>query len=178
MNQEQELREIRNRWDVDDFVIDDKGQSDILTLLEAIDQRDAIIHDLQLDGSPLAQRAVEEFAAGVVELLEKKKAAAAAGTTWTETGRWTAFGQSIAIIEERAARQATPDPLPPDQVRQECERLRAKLRAIAEKAESMAIQLSDQPTRISDARTAIRAAEALHAADLNILMNMASEDTP
>ena len=56
MNQEQELREIRNRWDVDDFVIDDNGQSDILTLLEAIDQRDAIIHDLQLDGAESHER--------------------------------------------------------------------------------------------------------------------------
>lgn len=131
MNQEQELREIRNRWDVDDFVIDDKGQSDILTLLEAIDQRDAIIHDLQLDGSALARRAVEEFAAGLWDWVNAERQRHQM-TNDFDTGAACALGVVQARIDELRASGTAPDPLPPDQARAECERLRAKLRKIRE----------------------------------------------
>lgn len=128
MNQEQELREIRNRWDVDDFVIDDKGQSDILTLLEAIDQRDAIIHDLQLDGSALARRAVEEFAAGLWDWVNaERQRHRHQMTNDFDTGAACALGVVQARIDELRAAGTAPDPLPPDQVRQECERLRQQI---------------------------------------------------
>ena len=124
MNQEQELREIRNRWDVDDFVIDDKGQSDILTLLEAIDQRDAIIHDLQLDGSALARRAVEEFIAKAIEWATKSREK----YRHLSESVPMAMGATIAWLREQQSGSAPQDPpLPPDQVRQECERLRQQI---------------------------------------------------
>ncbi len=132
MNQEQKLREIRNRWDVDDFVIDDRAQSDILTLLEAIDQRDAIIHDLTLDGSALARRKVEEFAAELWDWVNAERQRHHLITDY-DTGAACALGVVQSLIDSMRSSGTAPDPLPPDQARAEAERLRAKLRVIQAK---------------------------------------------
>lgn len=146
MNQEQKLREIRNRWDVDDFVTDARAQSAILTLLEAIDQRDAIIHDLQLDGSALARRAVEEFIVKAMEwgkelckrhsrrLANLASHAGASGMIASDFPDEPSVGEMLSwLMEQLVQSGADANPLPPDQARAEAERLRAKLRVIQAK---------------------------------------------
>ena len=133
---EAEFAAIQERWaNADDpaMVLIDVALGDILALIRAIEERDAIIHDLTLDGSALARRAVEEFAAGLVEWLKGER-----GNTphpdydELHSGMRIAYGSVIRHIQETVSSTA-PDLLPPDQVRQENERLREKLKAIREK---------------------------------------------
>ena len=153
MNQEQQLQAIRERWrkvsefpgnhneyplanhnslgeGVTVFVTPKyvgvtehirKMPDDIATLLHMVEERDAIIHDLQLDGSALARRAVEEFSRSFLDHVRRD---------------WPAW--ESAIVRHMATKLSglpAPDPLPPDQARQEAERLRKKLRAIQEEIE-------------------------------------------
>lgn len=95
--------------------------SDIAALLRMIDERDAIIHDMMIDGSHLARRAVEEFSRSFLDHVRRN---------------WPAW--ESAIVRHMATKLSglpAPDPLPPDQARQEAERLRKKLRAIQEEIE-------------------------------------------
>ena len=103
-----------------------KMPDDIATLLHMVEERDAIIHDLQLDGSALARRAVEEFAAGLWDWVNAERQRHQM-TNDFDTGAACALGVVQARIDELRAAGTAPDPLPPDQVRQECERLRQQI---------------------------------------------------
>ena len=106
---------------------------DLETLIRAVEERDAIIHDLQLDGAALSRRAVEEFAAGLVESIRgEKRDLDRADYDNYNAGMCVAYKSVIRHIQEAVSSKA-PDPLPPDQVRAENERLREKLKAIREK---------------------------------------------
>ena len=103
---------------------------DLETLIRAVEERDAIIHDLQLDGSALTRRAVEEFAAGLVESIRgEKRDLDRADYDNYNAGMCVAYKSVIRHIQEAVSSKA-PDPLPPDQVRAENERLRERLREI------------------------------------------------
>jgi len=110
-----------------------KMPDDVASLIRAVDERDAIIHDLTLDGSDLTRRAVEEFAAGLVESIRgEKRDLDRADYDNYNAGMCVAYKSVIRHIQEAVSSKA-PDPLPPDQVRAENERLREKLKAIREK---------------------------------------------
>ncbi len=169
MNQEQKLREIRNRWDVDDFVTDARAQSAILTLLEAIDQRDAIIHDLQLDGSALARRAVEEFIVKAMEwgkelckrhsrrLANLASHAGASGMIASDFPDEPSVGEMLSwLMEQLVQSGADANPLPPDQARAEAERLRAKLREIMEEMQRLEEGVRDHTFWSGDAGLVLR----------------------
>ena len=136
MNQEQQLQAIQQRslrWRGGDTGhVDTSAQTarampyavaDVTALLRMVEERDAIIHDLQLDGAALAWRAVGEFAANMMRQVEQQ---------WL---RGTSVETTCIALRDwlyRYAPDMDPDPLPPDQARAECERLRAKLRKIRE----------------------------------------------
>lgn len=132
---EQEFVAIGERWaNVDyppmalaEFI--DVALDDILALLRMVEDRDAIIHDLMIDGAALARRAVEEFAAGLWDWVNIKRQRHQM-TTDFDTGAACALGVVQSRIDELRASGTAPDPLPPAQVRQENDRLRSKLKAI------------------------------------------------
>lgn len=95
-------------------------------LIRAIDERDAIIHDLTLDGSALARRAVEEFAAELVDRLAVIARDVAKRTSATNYGKWLGVQDAINLVSA-LTKVGTIDPLPPDRVRQENERLRQQI---------------------------------------------------
>ena len=110
-----------------------KMPDDVASLIRAVEERDAIIHDLTLDASTLSRRAVEEFAAGLVESIRgEKRDLDRADYDNYNAGMCVAYKSVIRHIQEAVSSKA-PDPLPPDQVRAENERLREKLKAIREK---------------------------------------------
>ena len=124
---EQEFAAIRRQWR-ETRTLDTDQRID--SLIRAIEERDAYLHDLTLDASTLSRRAVEEFAAGLVEWLKGER-----GNTphpdydELHSGMRIAYGSVIRHIQETVSSKA-PDPLPPDRVRAENERLRERLREI------------------------------------------------
>ena len=124
MNAEWQLANIRAK-----VMEDPRGYE--AQLLAMVEERDGLIHDLQLDGSHLARRAVEEFAAGLWDWVNAERQRHQM-TNDFDTGAACALGVVQARIDELRASGTAPDPLPPDQARAECERLRAKLRKIRE----------------------------------------------
>ena len=110
MNAEQELRAIRFQWRESRTLDTDEH---IDWLFRLIDERDAIIHDLQLDGSALARRAVEEFIQEMIGHIKRN---------WPQ---WELT--LVRYLTGKLSIAHTPDPLPPDQARQECERLRQQI---------------------------------------------------
>lgn len=101
-------------------------QNDVDTLLRMVEERDGLIHDLQLDGDALARRAVEEFSLSLVAHLSDERLNAA---IYSKKVEWAALDRVIQMIQRKTADHVCRDPLPPDQ---ECERLRAKLQKIRE----------------------------------------------
>lgn len=144
---EQEFAAIKERWaNADDpaMVLIDVALGDILVLIRAVEERDAIIHDLQLDGSSLAQRAVRGFAAQAIEEVLVK------------VEPFRGLGDALNVIRDMvSAIPHAPDPLPPDRVRQENERLREKLRAIKEQAEDYLDTVKTHSSRSLDVVTAL-----------------------
>ena len=117
---------------------------DVAALLRMIGERDAIIHDLMIDGPALARRAVAEFAAKAIEWVNHLE---------DSVGVYDA----IVWLEEQTANYggAIPDPLPPDQARQECERLRGVLRAIKDQVEDYLDTVKTHSSRALDVVTAL-----------------------
>ena len=122
---EQEFTAIKERWaNADDppMVLIDVALDDILALIRAIEERDAIIHDLQLDGAGSHERIRQAERGEVVGclryLLQRKKRQRKA--------------VDLHDIETQiiGCRGIVSNPLPPDRVRQENERLRERLREI------------------------------------------------
>ena len=152
---EQEFAAIRERWAWRDRVYSEvPGSDDIVALIRAVEERDAYLHDLTLDGSALSRRAVEEFAAELVEWLKGER-----GNTphpdydELHSGMRIAYGSVIRHIQETVSSTA-PDPLPPDQVRRENERLRSALKAIRDQADGWINFVNNcsgpVPTTVSD----------------------------
>lgn len=107
-----------------------KMPDDVASLIRAVEERDAYLHDLTLDASTLSRRAVEEFAAGLVESIRgEKRDLDRADYDNYNAGMCVAYKSVIRHIQEAVSSKA-PDPLPPDQVRAENERLRERLREI------------------------------------------------
>ena len=102
------------------------------SLLKAIDERDAIIHDLQLDGRSLARMAEQRFLAEMIEWAKNRKDAErkfTAENLWYASAE-SAMGEVIVYLQERSAfgpNDPNIDPLPPDQARAEAERLRKEV---------------------------------------------------
>ncbi len=137
---------------------------DIFALIKAVEERDAIIHDLTLDASTLSRRAVEEFAAGLWDWVNIERQRHQM-TTDFDTGAACALGVVQARIDELRASGTAPDPLPPDQVRAENERLRERLRAIRCRVEDYLDTLGNCGGRWAGVEAA-----------LNRLREMASEE--
>ena len=69
---------------------------DLETLIRAVEERDAIIHDLQLDGSALTRRAVEDFAAELWEWVNIERQRHQM-TTDFDTGAACALAEVLSI---------------------------------------------------------------------------------
>jgi len=129
MTTEQQLQAIRERWPpMRNVVAGQWVKDDVSALLRMVEERDAIIHDLQLDGAA-RDRLIRECERGVIlaeiaHFVRRKN---------KQKRRIDAFDIETQIIGTRGVVRECP--LPPDQARQECERLREKLRAIKEQAE-------------------------------------------
>lgn len=127
MTTEQQLQAIRERWSPH-VIAGQWAKDDVATLLRLIDERDAIIHDLMIDGAA-RDRLIRECERGAI-LAEIKHFVRRKNR---QKRRIDAFDVETQIIGTRGVVRECP--LPPDQARQECERLREKLRAIKEQAE-------------------------------------------
>lgn len=114
------LRDITARQNFVGIVYDQQAHKDIATLLRFIHERDAIIHDLQLDQGHLARLAVEEFIAKAIAWATKSR------EKYRHLGESVpiAMGATVVWLQEQQAAGTAPDPLPPDQARAEAERLR------------------------------------------------------
>ena len=129
MNQEQQLQAIRERWPpMRNVVAGQWVKDDVSALLRMVEERDAIIHDLQLDGAA-RDRLIRECERGVIlaeiaHFVRRKN---------KQKRRIDAFDIETQIIGTRGVVRGCP--LPPDQARAECERLREKLRAIKDQVE-------------------------------------------
>ena len=64
MNQEQQLQAIRERWSPH-VIAGQWAKDDVATLLRLIDERDAIIHDLMIDGAA-RDRLIRECERGAI----------------------------------------------------------------------------------------------------------------
>ena len=172
MNQEQQLQAIQQRWlrwrGGDSGHVDTSAQTarampyavaDVTALLRMVEERDAIIHDLQLDGAESHERIRLAERCEVVNclryLLQRKRRQKKA--------------VDLHDIETQiiGCRGLVGNLLPPDQARAECERLRAKLRAIVGKVELYLDALANYRFEWAGIEVAMTA-----------LRNMASEDTP
>ena len=137
MNQEQQLQAIQQRWlrwrGGDSGHVDTSAQTarampyavaDVTALLRMVEERDAIIHDLQLDGAESHERIRLAERCEVVNclryLLQRKR---------RQKKAVDLYDIETQII---GCRGLVGNLLPPDQARAECERLRAKLRKIRE----------------------------------------------
>lgn len=135
---EQEFAAIKERWR-ETRTLDTDQRID--SLIRAVEERDAYLHDLTLDGSALSRRAVEEFAAGLWDWVNIERQRHQM-TTDFDTGAACALGVVQARIDELRASGTAPDPLPPDQVRAENERLRLILKAILDQVEEWQYQIA------------------------------------
>ncbi len=167
MNAEQQLQAIRERWIELEGAYPGRVHLDIAALLRMVEERDAIIHDLTLDGSALARRAVEEFAAELLGFIDQD-------VKWLEKDGYHIFSHyaaAISVVKEeiqyRCRSLPTPDPLPPDKARAEAERLRAKLRVIQAKV----AEYQDHIENYGSGWPGVEAA-------LNRLLELAKENTP
>ena len=127
MTTEQQLQAIRERWSPH-VIAGQWAKDDVATLLRLIDERDAIIHDLMIDGAA-RDRLIRECERGAIlaeikHLVRRKN---------RQKRRIDAFDVETQIIGTRGVVRGCP--LPPDQARAECERLREKLRAIKDQVE-------------------------------------------
>lgn len=123
---EQELQTIRRKWQALSASTEWRDAGDVIALLRAIDERDAIIHDLMLDGQHTAKLAVAQFIAEMSRwvVAEKDKhntddpadfgAAAALGCVLAQLAARSSFNGAMSVS----------DPLPPEQARAEAARLR------------------------------------------------------
>lgn len=131
----------------------------IATLFRAIEERDAIIHDLQQDGEAMHERIRQAERCEVVNclryLLQRKR---------RQKKAVDLYDIETQII---GCRGLVGNLLPPDQARAECERLRAKLRAIREQ---IGVFL-DVFTHYQEQWPGLEPA-------MMVLRQMASEDTP
>ncbi len=126
---EQEFAAIKERWGKMGGAYPGRVHLDIAALIRAVEERDAIIHDLQLDGSSLAQRAVRGFAAQAIEEVLVK------------VEPFRGLGDALNVIRDMvSAIPHAPDPLPPAQVRIENERLRWALGEVIRLATSSYIR--------------------------------------
>ena len=148
---EQEFAAIRRQWR-ETRTLDTDQRID--SLIRAVDERDAIIHDLTLDGSALSRRAVEEFAAGLWDWVNIERQRHQM-TTDFDTGAACALGVVQARIDQLRASGTAPDPLPPAQVRQENERLRGVLRAIKDQVGDYLDTVKTHSSRALDVVTAL-----------------------
>ena len=147
MNQEQQLQAIRERWSPH-VIAGQWAKDDVATLLRLIDERDAIIHDLMIDGAA-RDRLIRECERGAI-LAEIKHFVRRKNR---QKRRIDAFDVETQIIGTRGVVRECP--LPPDQARQECERLREKLRAIKEQAEDYLDTVKTHSSRSLDVVTAL-----------------------
>lgn len=107
---------------------------DVERLLNAIDERDAIIHDLQLDGRSLARAAEQRLIAEMIDWAKGRlddftARRFAADNSWYVSAE-SAMGELIVHLQERSAfgpNDPHIDPLPPDQARAEADRLRKEV---------------------------------------------------
>ena len=117
------------------------------SLLKAIDERDAIIHDLQLDGRSLARMAEQRFLAEMIEWAKNRKddeRKFTAENLWYASAE-SAMGEVIVYLQERSAfgpNDPHIDPLPPDQARAEADRLRKEVARLQESLSDV-IMLAD-----------------------------------
>ena len=104
-----------------------KMPDDVASLIRAVEERDAIIHDLQLDGAGSHERIRQAERGEVVDclryLLQRKK---------RQRKAVDLYDIETQIIGRRGI---VGNPLPPDQVRAENERLRSALKAIRDQVE-------------------------------------------
>lgn len=119
MNAEWQLANIRAK-----VMEDPRGYE--AQLLAMVEERDGLIHDLQLDGSALARRAVEEFASGLVEWIRSKAKECQANARADKYWAGEIMGLNLVAVH-LLDHSPTPDPLPPDQARAEAERLRQQI---------------------------------------------------
>ena len=149
MNAEWQLQAIRERWSGarwEDWYSSDWDEqsqndgilryapTDIVALLRMISERDAIIHDLQLDGRPLARAAEQRLIAEMIDWAKGRlddftARRFAADNSWYVSAE-SAMGELIVHLQERSAfgpNDPHIDPLPPDQARAEADRLRKEV---------------------------------------------------
>lgn len=124
---EQEFAAIKERWGKMGGAYPGRVHLDIAALIRAVEERDAIIHDLQLDGAGSHERIRQAERGEVVGclryLLQRKK---------RQRKAVDLYDIETQII---GCRGIVGNPLPPDQVRQENERLRSALKAIRDQVE-------------------------------------------
>ena len=143
---EQEFAAIKERWGKMGGAYPNRVHLDIAALIKAVEERDAIIHDLQLDGAGSHERIRQAERGEVVGclryLLQRKKRQRKA--------------VDLHDIETQiiGCRGIVSNPLPPDQVRQENERLRSALKAIRDQADGWINFVNNcsgpVPTTVSD----------------------------
>ena len=172
MNQEQQLQAIQQRWlrwrGGDSGHVDTSAQTarampyavaDVTALLRMVEERNAIIHDLQLDGAESHERIRLAERCEVVNclryLLQRKR---------RQKKAVDLYDIETQII---GCRGLVGNLLPPDQARAECERLRAKLRAVVE-------QIDKNSEAIENLGLMYRSVDEC----LQGLKQLASEDTP
>ncbi len=151
---EQEFAAIRKQWR-ETRTLDTDQRID--SLIRAVEERDAIIHDLQLDGAGSHERIRQAERGEVVGclryLLQRKK---------RQRKAVDLYDIETQII---GCRGIVGNPLPPDQVRQENERLRERLREIRCRVEDYLDTLGNCGGKWSGVEAA-----------LNRLREMASEE--
>jgi hypothetical protein len=119
-----------------------ESRETVAALLAAVEERDAVIHDLQLDSEAYRLGRATELG-GVLATLEHLR-----DEQRENSSRWEALAQAAHLIRTRHELTAA-EPLPPDRARAEIDRLRGVLERIASYADD------DLPEVAATAREAL-----------------------